>query len=133
MGIDNLFQDLLQTLFAYVEIHFQLQFIARDRTIHKAQVLRQNLVEDKPAHGGLDNIGNLASVCQRLGYTHLNAGLQLDGAVFISQNCFVYTLECLAFSNAARTLLGQIIDTQNHILRRNSHRTSVRRFQQVIR
>ena len=46
--------------------------------LYTSQVLRQNLVEDKPAHGGLDNIRNLASVCQRLGYTHLNAGLQLD-------------------------------------------------------
>ena len=39
VSIDNLLQDLLQALLAYVEINFQLQLVAGDGTIYKAQIL----------------------------------------------------------------------------------------------
>ena len=39
VSIDNLLQDLLQAFLAYVEINFQLQLVAGDGTIYKAQIL----------------------------------------------------------------------------------------------
>ena len=94
-----------------MEIYLQLQLIARNAAIHKAQILGQDLVEDETAHGGLDDIGQLCSVRQLLAHAHLNAGLKLDDAILVSENRFVYILKGLALSDAARALLGQVVDT----------------------
>ena len=42
MDIDNLFQNLLQSLFADMEINLQLQGIFRIASVYKAQILRQD-------------------------------------------------------------------------------------------
>ena len=133
VGIDNLLQDLLQTLLAYVEINFQYQLIARNRTVYEAQILRQNLVKEETAQGRFYDTGHLGSVSQGSGYADLDSGLQTDDFILISQDGFVQVLEELAFAFASRTLLGQIIDTKDHILGRNGYRTAVRRLQQVVR
>ena len=53
--------------------------------------------------------------------------------ILISKDGFVYVLEEHAFALRSRTLLSQIVDTKDHILRRNGYRTAVRRLQQVVR
>ena len=133
VGIDNLLQNLLQTLLAYVEINLQYQLIARNSTIYKAQILRQNLVEEETAQRGLYDTGHLSSVSQGSGYADLDSGLQTDDFILISQDGFVQVLEELAFAFTSRTLLGQVIDTKDHILGRYGYGTAVRRLQQVIR
>ena len=48
MNIDNLLQNLLQSLLAHMEVYLQLQEVLRLASIYKFQVLGQNLVKDKP-------------------------------------------------------------------------------------
>ncbi len=51
VGIDDLFQNLLQAFFAHMEIHLQLQEVLRLLSFHKAQILGQNFVENKSSQG----------------------------------------------------------------------------------
>ena len=41
----DFFQDLLQALFAYMEIHFRHKEIFRFRPVYKPQILRKNFIE----------------------------------------------------------------------------------------
>ena len=58
--------------------------------------------------------------------------MQSNNSVFISKNCFIYALEDLALTLCTWALLGQVVNTKNHILRRNRYRTTIRRLQQVV-
>ena len=48
----------------------------------------------------------------------MDAGMQGAGFIFISQNGFVYALEVFSFADRTGTLLGQVINTKDHILGR---------------
>ena len=53
MGIDDLLQDLLQLLLAYVEVYFQLQEVLGIASVYESQILRQDLIEDETSQSGL--------------------------------------------------------------------------------
>ena len=116
MGIDNLLQNLFQALFPHVEIHFQLEEILRFASVHKSQVLRKNLIKNKPSQSGFHIARNQFTVSVPAAYSGRNAGMQGNRFIFISQNGFVHISEKLSFSFGARTLLGQIVNPQHHIL-----------------
>ena len=46
MDIDNLFQNLLQSLFADMDINLQLQGIFGIASVYNAQILRQDFIND---------------------------------------------------------------------------------------
>ena len=132
MGIDNLFQDLFQLFLSYVEIHFQHQLISLLGSVHKSQILRQDLIEQEPAQRGLHI---LPTALFRPAWSCCSAhdsGLQCNISVFIGQNRLIQVLEPGSLSLASRSFLGQVVDTQHHILRGNCHRASVGGLQQVI-
>ena len=47
MCVDDFLKNLFQLFLSYVEINFQNQFIARNGTIYKSQILRQDLIEQE--------------------------------------------------------------------------------------
>ena len=132
VGIDYFLQNLFQAFLAYMEIHFQLQLIARNTPVHKAQILGQDLVENKTPHGGLNDIRDFLSIRCLFAYADLDLGLEADHAVLIGENSFVDTLKAFALALDSRTLLGQIVNTQHHILGRHRHRAAVRGLQKVV-
>ena len=111
MDIDNLFQNLLQSLFADMEINLQLQGIFRIASVYKAQILRQDFIKDKASQCGFHHIGNFRTVSQLLRNLHFNSGVKGQHLVFICQNCFIQALEIFAFSFCPGSFLGQIVDT----------------------
>ena len=133
MGIDDLLENLFQSLLAHMEIHFRLQFIARDSPVHKSKVLGQDLIEDKPSQRGFLRILQPGPVGHLLCNTDFDPALQCQRPVFISQDRLIDIFKCLAFSDGSRSLLCQIVDSKYHVLRGHRHRTAVRRFQQVVR
>ena len=128
MGIDNLLQDLLQLFLSYVEVNLQLQLIALDASVHKAQILRDDLVKDKASHRGLYHSSLNGSVRHLLLHSYFYLGVQRYFLVLIGKNGLVYVLEGHALSLYARSFLCQVVDTENHILGRNGHRASVGRL-----
>ena len=58
--------------------------------------------------------------------------MQCARLVLIGEDRLIHTLKILALSDCPRSLLRQIVDAEHHILRRNSHRSAVRGFQQIV-
>ena len=128
MNIKDLFQNLLQLLFPYVKIHLQIQRILLLGTVHKAQILRNDLIENKTSHCGFHNSALYGTIPHLLFHPSLNAGVKRYHPILIGKNRLIHTLKGFALALASRPLLGQIIDPQHHILRRDCHQTSVRRL-----
>ena len=128
MGIDNLLQNLLQSLLIHMKVNFRFQKILRDAPVYKTQILGQNLIEDKTSQRRFHIPRDLFPVHIFLGYTHGNPGMERTSFVFICQNGLVYIAEKLPLAQCPGPLLGQIIDAQHHILRRHCHRAAVGRL-----
>ena len=75
MSIDNLLQNLLQLLLAYVEIYFQLHEVLRIASVYESQILRQDLIENKSSQSGLYRTGDGLSGCIYLVHTHMDTGM----------------------------------------------------------
>ena len=76
MNINNFFKNLFQTLFTYVEIHFQFQQIFRLTAIYKSQILRQNLIENETSQSGFHIPAYYLAIRRRALYARRNSGMQ---------------------------------------------------------
>ena len=128
MGIDDLFQDLLELLLAYMEINLQKQLVSFCFPVHKAQVLGNDLIKQQTSQCRVDHALLLGAILHSLLHTHLDPGVQCDISILIGQDRFIDALKDHALAFGSRPLLGQIIDPEYHILRRNRHRTAVGRL-----
>ena len=132
MDIDNLFQNLLQSLFADMEVNLQLKGVFRDTSVHKTQILRKDFIKDKTAQGRFHHVGSFRSVSQFFRNFNLDSGMKGKNMVFICQYGFIQALEVFSFSHCPGSFLCQVVNTQYHILGRNGNRSAVGRLQQVI-
>ena len=105
--------------------------------VNEAVVIRNDLVEDDATHGSFDEFRNKFVLI-----THLDANLNDSvhiGATFIMGNNHLFRrIERHAFAlhrvlRRALTRLCDIVQTQNHVLRRQRDRCSVRGVQDVVR
>ena len=133
MRMNDFFQNLLQPFLSDKEIHLKLQLVFRNATVYEAQILRKNLIEKESSQCGIYISGNFSAILHLL--RRADGDLRLQGNVFIliCKDCLVYIMEEHTFAARSRSLLGQVVNTENHILRRNRYRTSVRRLQKVVR
>ncbi len=129
VDVDGLLQDLLQHLLVDQEIHFQRQLVAGDGAVHKAKVLIQNLIEEEAAERGVDIRADGVSVRILSFAADRYKRVKIQFTVLISQNGFVHVAVGRTLALRTRTDLCQIINTQNHILRRNGHGAAVGRLQ----
>ena len=116
MGIDDLLQDFLQLFLADHEINFQLQVVVVALSIDESQILRKNLVEDQASQRGLDLAGVLSPIGQINRAANPDSGMVVDDLVLKGQKRLVDAREMLALAGLSLALLGQIVNTQNHIL-----------------
>ena len=73
MGVDHLLKDLLQLLLADVEVDLKLQLVALHLAVYKAQILRDDLVEQEASQCGLHDSCLHGSVRHGLCHAHLDA------------------------------------------------------------
>ena len=130
MNLDALVNDLAELLLAHEEINLQLEAVLRIGAIDKAEILRDRAVKDHSAHGGIDQAIYLLAVHHGLA-AHFDLGVQADHLGVICHDSLVKIAEHLALAGLAVLVKRQIIGTEHHVLRRNRHRASVRRFEQV--
>ena len=105
-----------------MEVNFQFQLVLFLGTVYEAQILRDDLVEDETSNGRLDDTSLRCAIRHRAGYSYFDTGMQGNNLVLVD------ALECHALALGARTFLGQIVDTEYHILGRNGYRTTIGRF-----
>ena len=111
-----------------MEVNFQFQLVLFLGTVYEAQILRDDLVEDETSNGRLDDTSLRCAIRHRAGYSYFDTGMQGNNLVLVCKNRLVDALECHALALGARTFLGQIVDTEYHILGRNGYRTTIGRF-----
>ena len=72
-----LVNDLGELLLTHLEANLRDQLIAGDAAVHKAQILRDGIIEDIDTDGGMDAAGKCLAV-QCLGGTHQNRLVQIQ-------------------------------------------------------
>ena len=116
MCIDDFFQNLFQLFLGNEEINFKSKLVTRNRTVYVSQILRQNLIEEESSECGAYVLLHYSTIFHLFFAADGNLGLQGNVSVFICQDSFIHIAEEASLALLARTLLGQIIDTKNHIL-----------------
>ena len=111
-----------------MEVYFQLQLILRNGAVNESKVLRNDLVKDETSYSRLDDTGLYCAVGHGAAYPYLYPAVESNHMVLVSQDGLVYALENAALTRRSRSLLGQVVNTKNHILGRNCHRAAVRRL-----
>ena len=131
MDLDAPVDDLAQLLFLNQEVDLQLQHGFRGGAIHIAQVLRNGIVEDNAAHGGVDDAGIRLTIYFH-GAAHLDGSVQPHHAFLIGHKGLVKVAENLALALFAGFFQGQVVRTEHHVLGRDGDRPSVGGLQKVV-
>ena len=145
--VEHLHRDLQAELQIAV-LHQLAHALLLQKAVDERHLLRKNVVEDDAADrrvhvllGELDRLGvHDVLVIERLGQVDNFAGVaQLDGGERFhfahferNQNIFNGG-ERTAGTLGVRAHLGQVVETEHHVLRRNRDRRAVRRRQDVVR
>ena len=101
------------------------------RAIDAAEVLRNGVVEDHAADRGVHDLPALLAVPFAL-EADFHPRLQRDLAGLVGHDGFVLRVEDLALALCTGTNHGQIVATDDHVLRGRHDRTAILRFQDVV-
>ena len=126
MHADAAVNDLAELLLAAGEHDLEIEQMLVV-TLDKAQVLRDTGVEDQAADGRIHDAGN-GLATDGCGHADLDGRMDADDAVIISQHGLIRRGEDLAGARLVVLVDGQIVRTQDHILRRDSDRLAVLRL-----
>ena len=120
MYVHDSLQNLLEILLLYDEVNLRKNLVARNRTIHEAEILRDDLIENQTADGGIHNaLDNLLCAILRLydlADSALDQGVHRDVAILLCEDRLVDALEEHTLVRLTRTRLCNIVDTEYHIL-----------------
>ena len=133
MHVDDLLENLLALLLLDEEVNLGLQRILRLRAIHKAEVLRDDFVEENASGRAVLHFREHGAVRHLLREADLNLGLERNLVVRVGEQRLVRALEEHSLALCAVALLGQVVDAEHHILRRHRDRAAVGRLQEVVR
>ena len=131
MDADALIDDLAQLLLAAGLHNLQLEHILLGLSLDKAQILRNLLVEDQAARRCIDQTGDDLTV-DLLGHADLNRCMDADNTLVVCHQCLIDIAEYLAGARLGLAVDGQVVRTEDHILRRNGDRLAVLRLEQVV-
>ena len=93
----------------------QLDYLKKELAKHGWTCQEQSF-EQETSKGRFYSTGHYAAVRHIFADAYFNTALKFNNSILICKNCFIYTLEVLTFTNCARSLLCQVVDTQYHIL-----------------
>ena len=123
--------DVGQLLLADQLIDFQREHVIKAFTLLEAKVLRQRIVENQAAKGGIDDFAALFAVEFALN-AHFNRALQGNLLQGIRHMRFVRIAEDAAGALAVGVFNRQVVAADNHVLRRRNNRLAVLRLQDVV-
>ena len=127
---DAAVDDLAQRLFGDQEADLEVEHMLGVAAVHIAQVLRDGLVEDDAADGGVHHLAQRLAV-HLAGAAHLDGRLQGDDVRGVGHQGLVLVAEDLALALVALVDHGQVVAAQNHILGGHGDRLAVGGFEQV--
>ncbi len=83
--------------------------------IEEAHLLGDNLIDDDTTHGSLDHAVLQFAVHQVL-HNHLDRSVEVAAALVVGNQSLLSTIESESLALGTRTELGNIVETQHHIL-----------------
>ena len=119
-------------LFVEGKADFKVKLVTLDGSVHKTEVLRNGIVEDYIADGGVHKAGNAFALGVFAEIAHLNGSVQLDCAVVIGHHGLVSVAEYLAGTLFLGLDKSQIVGAENHVLGGHADRLSVGGLEQVV-
>ena len=128
--LDGSVYDLFESGLAHEEVHLKLEFVFGNRSVNKAQILRDRIVEDDLADGGFHQRGLHHAVDLHFA-AHLDFGVQLDNTGLICHHDLVHVAEHLALAALTGLVEGEVVGAEDHILRRHRDRLTVGGLEQV--
>ena len=103
-----------------------------ENLIHIRNLLRHILVDNDAARGSLDHVGALGLILLVDYKPYIDPGVKFDGTLVESHNDFLRAVEALALALCTRFDLGDVVQTEHHILRRYGDRSTVGRVENVL-
>ena len=106
---------------------------------HERVALGQGVVEDRLAERGIQQpvtvvaLGRFALEERQPRNPDAHLGLQVEGALVLGHDRLGDRAEDAAFAGRALDDRGQVVQTDDHVLRGQGHRAAVRRLQDVVR
>ena len=119
-GVDYLFEQA----FVHALGNFGVEFVFFIRSINKAEILRNRLVENEFSDGGLDDT-RLHYAVEFLVNAHVDCRLQFNFVIEVRHLGFVYVAESHSFALRAGFIHREIERTYNHILCGRTYRLAV--------
>ncbi|MPM87199.1 hypothetical protein SDC9_134293 [bioreactor metagenome] len=119
--------DIAKILFRNQLVDFQRKEVFLLAAVHKAEILRNSVVEDHAANRGIHNLAPLFSL-PFARQANFHTRLQRDFARLIGHDRLFFGVEDLALALCAGANHGQIVAAHDHILRRRNDRTAILRF-----
>ena len=98
----------------------------------ETNLLRHVLVNHHATRGSVNNVLNKLTVDGLLN-THAHFSVQVHSTLVHSDGTLLFAVERQSFALHAGTLLGDIIQTKNHVLRRYGDRIAVSRVEDIVR
>ena len=127
---DALVDNFAQLLLAHHKVDLGIEHGLGIGAVHKAQVLGDGLVVNQAAHGGGDQL--VAHLAVHLAVeTDLDGGVEGDQAGVVGQHSLVLVGKGVV-DIALVPGVGQVVSTQNHVLRGDGDRAAVLGPQQVV-
>lgn len=94
--------------------------------------LRHHLIEEHATIGGLDDVGDRLTLLVEILYTCLDDGVHIEGALIVSDLYLLEVTEYLALTLGSGACLGDVIESEDHILSRYGDRGSVSGVEDIL-
>ena len=115
MCCNGVVYDLGELLLLYKEVYLQVKYGLGVCSVNKSQILGNALVEDKPSHGAVYDLGyGLAP--NSLGHSHLDRRMEGHNALVVCHDSLVHITEYLALALFSLFLQCEVVGAQDHIL-----------------
>ncbi len=123
--------NFAQFFFANEGIDFKGEHFIQARTGFAPDILWNDLIEEDETQGAIDDFGS-GHAFEGAFDTHFDGRLQGKLCRLIRHHGFVRTGEDTPCTQTVITVDGEVVATNNHILRRRHHRFTILRFEDVV-
>ena len=108
------------------------QALLTEDFVDVAHFLRYVLVDEQTTHRGVDHMMDGFAILDIVD-VDLDRSVEVDLTFVISDGSFLDTVEGVAVTLSTGTELGDVVQTEHHVLRRNGDRRTIGRVENIVR
>ena len=108
------------------------QRFLRDNPVDVTHLVGDDAIDDDTTDRGLHDMFELVTFSIAVINEHLHLGMQVAATLVVGDDGLFGTVECQSLALGSRTNLGDIVQTEHHVLRRHGDRSTVGRVEDVV-